>query len=261
VTGFVELADALGTDWTMHGLQPRGLDGGLVPYSIVEAAAEAYLNAIDAVQSDGPVHLIGHSFGGWIVFEMASRLAMRGRSVASLTLIDSEAPGGGDLVGKPYTATGVLERLIEMMELAAGESFGIDPAVFCAQDDVGQMRLLHSGMVRAGMLPQRSTFEAMRGPARVFGTALRTIYQPRHPYTGPVRLVLADDPALDVAANQRTQREMIEGWRRHAPNLEVWNGPGNHFTILKAPRVQELAVWWQAAFECRYEQEVSNDSV
>jgi len=261
VTGFVGLADALGPAWPMHGLQPRGLDGSLVPYSSVEAAAEAYLKAIDAVEPDDPVHLIGHSFGGWIVFEMASRLRARGRIVASLTLIDSEAPGGDGMLGKPYTATGVLERLIETMQLAAGESFGIDAAAFRAQDDVGQMRLLHTGMVRAGMLHQRSTPDAMRGPARVFGTALRTLYLPRHSYTGPVRLVLADDPALDVGANQRAQRERIEGWRRHAPNLGVWHGPGNHFTILKAPHVRDLAVWWRTAFQCGCEEEVTNESV
>ncbi|CAB3787759.1 alpha/beta fold hydrolase [Pararobbsia alpina] len=261
VTGFVGLADTLGPAWPMHGLQPRGLDGALVPYSSVEAAAEANLKAIDAVQSDGPIHLIGHSFGGWVVFEMASRLLARGRIVASLTLIDSEAPGGDGMVGKPYTATGVLERLVEAMQLAAGESFGIDAAVLRAQDDAGQMRQLHSGMVRVGMLPQRSTPDAMRGPARVFGTALRTIYLPRHPYTGPVRLVVVDDPALDVASNQLAQRETIEGWRRHAPNLCVWHVPGNHFTVLKAPHVQELAVWWRTAFEGRSEQEVANESM
>jgi thioesterase domain-containing protein len=261
VTSFFGLADAFGPAWPMHGLQPRGLCGGLVPHSGVEAAAEAYLQAIDAVRPDGPVHLIGHSFGGWIVFEMASRLRARRRIVASLTLIDSEAPGGDGVVGQPYTATGVLEQLIETLQLAAGQSFGIDAAAFRAQDDAGQMRLLHSGMVRAGMLPQRSAPDVMRGPVRVFGTALRTLYLPRHPYTGPVRLVLAEDPALDTAANQRTQRKKIDGWQRHVPNLEVWHSTGNHFTVLKAPDVQDLAVWWRTGLQQMCEQGVTNDDV
>ncbi|NWD75281.1 amino acid adenylation domain-containing protein, partial [Pseudomonas gingeri] len=245
VTGFIGLTDAFGPHWPIHGLQPRGLDGHTVPYSLVETAAEAYLLAIDSVCPEGPVHLLGHSFGGWVVFEMAQRLTARGREVASLTLIDSESPGGNGVVGKPYTAIGVLERLIETMQLAAGKSMEIDHVAFQAQDDVGQMRLLHAGMVRAGLLPQRSAADSMRGPARAFGTALRTDYQPSSIYTGPVRLVLADDPVLDAAGNQREQQSMVSGWRRCAPDLTVWRGPGNHFTILKAPHVQHLARWWQ----------------
>ncbi|SFW28284.1 non-ribosomal peptide synthetase, partial [Pseudomonas sp. NFACC04-2] len=245
VTGFIGLTDAFGPDWPIHGLQHRGLDGSTEPFSLVETAAQVYLDAIDKVQPEGPVHLLGHSFGGWIVFEMAARLHARGRKVASLTLIDSESPGGNGVVGKPYTATGVLNRLIEAMQLASGKSLGIDATVFGTQDDTAQMRLLHAGMVRAGMLPQRSAVDSMRGPARTFGTALRTVYQPQHRYTGPVRLVLADDPTLDTAGNKREQEQMIEGWRKHIPDLSIWYGPGNHFTILKAPHVHNLAAWWQ----------------
>ncbi len=261
VTAFFELANALGQAWPIHGLQPRGLDGSQVPFSRVEAAANVYLKSIDAVRPDDPVHLIGHSFGGWIAFEVASRLQSQGRRVASLTLIDSEAPNGDGVLGKPYTATEVLERLTEAMELAAGESFGIDAAAFRAQDDAGQMHLLHAGMVCAGLLPQRSAPDAMRGPVRVFGTALRTCYVPQHPHAGPMRLVLADDPSLDTAANQRAKQKTIEGWRRHAPNLEVWHGPGNHFTILKVPHVQDLAQWWRTACDRSREEVALSDAV
>lgn len=260
VTGFIGLTDAFGPDWPIHGLQPRGLDGTTVPYSLVETAAEAYLEAVERVQPEGPVHLLGHSFGGWIVFEMAARLRANGRDVASLTLIDSESPGGNGVVGKPYTASGVLKRLIEAMQLASGKSLGIDATAFNAQDDAGQMRLLHAGMVRAGMLPQRSAVNSMNGPARAFGTALRTVYQPEHQYTGPVRLVLADDPTLDTAGNKREQEEMIEGWRKHVPNLSIWYGPGNHFTILKAPHVHNLAAWWQDSLPI-LDEEAANDFV
>jgi len=258
VTGFIGLTDAFGPDWPIHGLQHRGLDGSTEPFSLVETAAQAYLEAIDKVQPEGPVHLLGHSFGGWIVFEMAARLHARGRKVASLTLIDSASPGGNGVVGKPYTGTGVLNRLIEAMQLASGKSLGIDATVFGAQDDSAQMRLLHAGMVRAGMLPQRSAVDSMRGPARAFGTALRTVYQPQHQYTGPVRLVLANDPTLDTAGNKREQQEMIDGWRKHVPDLSIWYGPGNHFTILKAPHVHNLAAWWQDGLPMLDEEEASD---
>jgi arthrofactin-type cyclic lipopeptide synthetase C len=245
VTGFVGLTEALGRDWPIFGLQPRGLDGEAVPHSQVEAAARCYLQALEQECPSGPVHLVGHSFGGWVVFEMAARLQAQGREVASLTLIDSEAPGGNGVVGRPYTTTAALLRLIESMQVASGKSLGIDAVDFSGRDEVAQRRLLHGGMVGGGLLPARSSVEAMDGPARTYASALRTVYRPARRYEGVVRLVLAEDPTLDAAGNQREQGLMVEGWRGCVGVLEVWYGPGNHFSLLKAPNVFSLAAWWR----------------
>ncbi|WP_409202017.1 thioesterase domain-containing protein [Pseudomonas monsensis] len=244
VTGFIHLTEAIGPEWPIIGLQPRGLDGIGVPHSQVEAAAAFYLQAIEQLYPQGPVHLIGHSFGGWVAHAMAAQLQAQGREVASLTLIDSEAPGGNGTAGKPYTGTAALQRLIDTLQLSSGKSLGIDPQAFVDADDATQLRLLHAGMVRAGVLSERAAPDAMHGPVRTFATALRTVYQPPLTYTGPVRLVLVDDPTLDAWGNQREQAAMLEGWQRHVNDLAVWYGPGNHFTILKAPNVFSFAAWW-----------------
>jgi arthrofactin-type cyclic lipopeptide synthetase C len=244
VTGFIHLTEALGPEWPIIGLQPRGFDGSGVPHSQVEAAAKCYLQAVEQLYPQGAVHLIGHSFGGWVAHAMAAQLQAAGREVASLTLIDSESPGGNGTAGKPYTTTAALERLIETLQLSSGKSLGIDPLAFAEADDTTQMRLLHEGMVRAGVLSARSSAQAMHGPVRTFATALRTAYQPQLAYTGPVRLALVDDPTLDAWGNQREQAAMVEGWQRQVTDLAVWYGPGNHFTILKAPNVFSLAAWW-----------------
>jgi thioesterase domain-containing protein len=244
VTGFIWLAGALGQDWPVHGLQPRGVEGNLTPHSTVEAAAAVYLREIEAVRPDGYVHLIGHSFGGWIALEIASRIRASGRSVASLTIIDSEVPGGDGVVGREYTSTGVFRELISVMELASGASLGIDPAALEAEDDTGQLRLLHEGALRVGLMPRRSTPSMLQGPRRAFGSALRTYYLPDRQYPDPLWLALADDTHLDDQANQRNQEETSRGWRLWAPQTMSWRGPGDHFTILKLPHAQTLADWW-----------------
>nr|WP_262416021.1 non-ribosomal peptide synthase/polyketide synthase [Pseudomonas fluorescens] len=257
VTGFIHLTEAIGPEWPIIGLQPRGLDGSSVPHSQVEAAAAFYLQAIAQAYPQGPVHLIGHSFGGWVAHAMAAQLQAAGREVASLTLIDSEAPGGNGTAGKPYTGTAALERLIDTLQLSSGKSLEIDPQVFADADDATQMRLLHAGMVHAGVLSERAAPDAMHGPVRTFATALRTVYQPKLAYTGPVRLALVDDPTLDAWGNQREQAAMVEGWQRQVADLAVWYGPGNHFTILKAPNVFSLAAWWHDGLKVQAGQVVS----
>ncbi|OPA89014.1 non-ribosomal peptide synthetase, partial [Pseudomonas fluorescens] len=208
VTGFVGLGEALGQDWPLFGLQPRGLDGEAVPHSQVQAAAACYLAALVQECPQGPVHLVGHSFGGWVALELALRLQAAGREVASLTVIDSEAPG---FVGRPYTTTAALVRLVEAMQLSAGKSLGIDLAAFAGWDEVAQRQALHAGMVGVGLLPGRASVDAMDGPARTYAAALRTVYRPGRRFEGVVRLVLAQDPALDAAGNQREQGLMMEG--------------------------------------------------
>ncbi|WP_416769356.1 amino acid adenylation domain-containing protein [Pseudomonas sp. RHF3.3-3] len=257
VTGFIGLTDALGPDWPVIGLQPRGLDGESVPHSCVESAAQLYLQALEQACPEGPLHLVGHSFGGWVAFEMATRLQAAGREVASLTLIDSESPGGNSVIGKPYTTTAALQRLVEAMQLASGKSLGIDAQAFAEQDDNTQLAQLHAGMVRVGLLSARAAPQAMHGPARTFASALRTVYRPQRGFVGRASLVLADDPTLDAAGNQREQQAMVAGWSAQVDELTVWYGPGNHFSLLKAPAVSQLAAWWLGRLSAAVEEGVS----
>ncbi|RMS19048.1 Amino acid adenylation [Pseudomonas savastanoi] len=245
VTSFIGLAEALGPDWPIYGLQPRGLDGRSAPHSRVEAAAQSHVQAIEAMYPHGPLHLVGHSFGGWAAHAMAVKLQARGREVVSLTLIDSEAPGGDGLRSKPYTATAVLERLIEALQLSAGRSLEIDPQVFADSDGDTQLHLLQQAMVRVGLLPPRLAAQALQGIVRTFASAIRTVYRPEPGgYSGRASQVLVDDPQLDALDNQLEQASSATGWQHLIPQLTLWQGPGNHFSVLKAPDVYSLAAWW-----------------
>ncbi|MGN7964294.1 alpha/beta fold hydrolase, partial [Brucella sp. 22210] len=246
VTGFVALTHALGSGWTIHGMQPRGLDGILVPHSTVEAAAEAYVQTIAGLRLERPVHLVGHSFGGWVAFEVTQRLKALNQSVASLTLIDCEAPDKSKVLGREYTGLEILMKLVETMELKAGMALDVDEKALEGLAHQEQLHLLHRAMVRAGLLPQRSAIDVLRGPVRIFAAALRTTYSPEKLLADPVRLVLARDPALSAVADHARRDEIAAEWRQWAPNLTVWFGPGNHFTILEPPHVQRLAEWWRA---------------
>ena len=249
VTGFTGLATALGAQWPVHGLQPRGVEGVLAPHATVQAAAASYLRAIGQMQPCGPVHLMGHSFGGWIAFEIALRLRAADRDVGSLTLVDSEVPEAGGLPGREHSAIDVMATFIESLELASEKPLGVTREALERSDPSQWLPMVHAGAVRIGLMPARSRPEMLQGCLRTFGTALRTAYRPHAEYTGPVRLVLIPDARLDAAGNQQQYRRMEEGWRRHAPRLGCWTGPGNHMTILKPPHVAHLARWWLSGLE------------
>ncbi|MDU9403114.1 amino acid adenylation domain-containing protein [Pseudomonas sp. zfem004] len=244
VTSFVGLAEALGPDWPLYGLQARGLDGCSVPHVSVQAAVDCHVQAIEALYPQGPLNLVGHSFGGWVAHAMAARFEAKGRQVRSLTLIDSEAPGDLGTCGQPYTFGEALQRLIDALQLSTGKALCIEPLAFAQASDEEQLRQLHGAMVRVGLMPARSLPKALEGTVRTFASALRTEYQPTLGYSGPVGLVLVDDPSLDAAGNAREQAKMQAGWQQLMPQLALWQGPGDHFSILKVPDVFSLAAWW-----------------
>jgi acetoacetyl-CoA synthetase len=64
-------------------------DPALPPQQRIEALAERYLQAIRTAQPAGPYALVGHSFGGFLAFDIARRLDALGERVELLGIIDT----------------------------------------------------------------------------------------------------------------------------------------------------------------------------
>ena len=241
VTDFVSLASLLGDDVPVHGFQSRGMEGTMLPYATVQAAARAYLHELASLRAVDGVHLVGHSFGGWIAFEMALRLQEAGRRVHSLTLLDSEWPLADGRRCREYGRVDALMKLVSLHEQAADRSLDISPGDFESRDVAAQLGLLHSRLVRVGMLPARSSWEALRGPVRSFEAAIRTRYSPDDKFLGPTTLVLV--PESDESEDRVGERfaSTTAGWRSVAPRLQFVRGGGNHVRLLKRPHIAAIA--------------------
>ncbi|WP_394427654.1 non-ribosomal peptide synthase/polyketide synthase [Streptomyces sp. SGAir0957] len=89
------LTDAAPGDQPLYALRPRGMDTGAteLPDSLARMAAD-YVAQIRTVQPTGPYHLLGWSFGGNVVQEMAAQLQDAGEEVAALILLDSSPVDG-----------------------------------------------------------------------------------------------------------------------------------------------------------------------
>jgi thioesterase domain-containing protein len=237
ITSFIELADALEHERPIYGLQPRGLEGELVPHSTVQAASQFYLRTILDIHPTGPLHLLGHSFGGWVVFDIAQRLLETGREIGSLTILDSEVPESRC----EYNNTEAVMAWIEIFEQILERPLGVGRRDLNSLNESAQRKLLHERMVSEGLVPPRSDPGVLRGPLRIFAISLRTHYRPEKVYPGPVQLILVDNPKLDQDANRRSQKCIVDGWKQWAPNLICTYAPGNHMTVLKPPHVQTIA--------------------
>ena len=244
VTSFNELVGAFGRRWPTYGLQPRGIDPAEQPHSTVEAAALCNLQAVSGLIAAGPVHLLGHSHGGLVAYEMACRLQAQGRPVESLTIVDSEPPETSAGIIRDVTETEIFSKFVDAIRLTFERPLPLDHDVLAAGQVEPLLRHLHRAMVHAEILPARSIPEMLLGPLSTFAAALRSAYRPSAPCTARLQLVQVRDPKLDPAADRQQQRRHVEEWRRWAAEPEIWQGPGHHYSILRAPHVRALADWW-----------------
>ncbi|KAG0226174.1 hypothetical protein BGW42_003839 [Actinomortierella wolfii] len=85
------LAQHLHPEQPLYGLQARGFDGKTPLASSIEEMTLDYIDQIRKIQSRGPYHLLGWSFGGPVAHNMALELEKRGEQVQLLAILDSPA--------------------------------------------------------------------------------------------------------------------------------------------------------------------------
>ncbi|MGC4978102.1 amino acid adenylation domain-containing protein [Streptomyces sp. DT199] len=86
---YLPLARHIGAEHPIYGIQaPCVVDFAPLPGSIEEMATD-YIRMIKKVRPTGPYHLLGWSFGGTIVYEMAVQLRAAGEEVGVLSVLDA----------------------------------------------------------------------------------------------------------------------------------------------------------------------------
>ena len=88
VTSFNRMAEKVGTDRRIYGIQAPSDKMSAEFASSVPALASHYVEALTALQPEGPLMLGGWSVGGPIALEMAQQLKVRGRNIALLMVVD-----------------------------------------------------------------------------------------------------------------------------------------------------------------------------
>ena len=92
IDGLPSLANLLDTPMAIYAIEARGVDGNGQPDEDIGTMVRHYLDRIQTVQPNGPYFLMGHSFGGMVVYEMAQKLLKMQEHVACLIMLDSVVP-------------------------------------------------------------------------------------------------------------------------------------------------------------------------
>ncbi|MBJ6762138.1 alpha/beta fold hydrolase [Myxococcaceae bacterium JPH2] len=232
---YAELARLLGPDQPFYGLQARGLDGTSAPRESIESLATAYVKAIQEVQPHGPYTLGGWSLGGVIAYEMARQLRAQGEQVARVVLIDAYAP-------TPPHATDPEPDSLQRLAMFARDLMGLSlanldlgAALRADLEPEALMKVMLEEAAKSGALPPGMGADSLRALYRVFEAHLRAgrSYIARAS-SGPVMLLKATETPTDLPQDG--------GWSALVgAELEVHTVPGDHYSLLKAPAVEELA--------------------
>src|SRR6266511_518215 len=219
------------------------------PHETVEDAALYNLNAVEYITTNRPIHLLGHSHGGLVAFEMALRLYEQGKPVASLTLIDSEPPEPTESHMQHTDFSEILKDFVAVFEGTFEKRIHIRESIIESGQIHFYLHHLHAALARDKCIPPNSDPEMLLGPLLTFAAAVRSSYYPTTQYRGKVYLVLASIKLKNRPDDMMQPYAYAAKWRRLVADLHVWFGPGHHFSILQPPQVYSVAKWWR---ESRY---------
>jgi thioesterase domain-containing protein len=239
------LAGLVGEDRPFHGIQARGLFGGEEPHETFEEMARDYLAEIRAVQPTGPYLLGGFSGGGIAAYEIARQLIEAGESVPLLVLLDTPLPSDDPLTRRermlihkqnlerqgPRFVLNWLEKKVayrqelrEREQARVAQATQADPVNFRSQ-------LIEAAFYRA---LERYAIQPLPTPVLLFRPKLR----PTHVF-GPGKAINKD----------RRRIYHDNGWSRYITQVEVFETPGNHDSMVLEPNVRILAAHLRPALD------------
>jgi amino acid adenylation domain-containing protein len=230
------LATALDQDLPVIGVQSRAAGGHREHESLAEMAAE-YAAAILAEQRTGPYFLAGWSMGGVVAVSVADLLERDGREVAFVGLIDSYVPEGGTpdpLLAPAAVLAGVVgDVAVEPQRLDAlrRELHGLP---------LGERLERVTAWAREqGRAVPAAAHASLRRQAELVALHEGLLLRHRPPVA---RAELTVFSARDKLHSRDTD------WARYTSGpVHRRTVPGNHFTLLRPPNVEELAASLDAA--------------
>lgn len=228
------LANRLGTERPVYGVQPQGLNGEAEILTTVEEMAAYYIQEIKKVQPIGPYLLGGYSFGGELAFEMSRQLDQQGEKVEKLILLDSNAPTSSKRL--PFSRRLVihLNNLLERKHNYVIER-ALDWKRWLQDDLQYNSQKLSAKVLQYFGLPLSLRLRNISIEAR--NDIARNNHQLKF-YPGKVILMRTNGSIGGVGR----ERDEYLGWKNLVgQGIDVYPVLGHHLSMLEEPNVEHLA--------------------
>ncbi len=230
------LAQLIGNDRPFYGLQARGLYGDHEPHETFEEMASDYIKEMKTVQPEGPYILGGFSGGGITAYEMSKQLKEAGEEVSELIFLDTALPYNDPLSsvdrmsihwqhfqnkGVAYFAEWARNRY--QWELSKFRKR------FSEVEDTGETPAeFKSGVIEVAFYKALEAYDIK--PLDIAGK----LFRPKL----PIKFKLSGGR---VANKDRHVLHEDNGWPRYMNELEIFEMPGNHDSMVLEPNVRVLA--------------------
>jgi thioesterase domain-containing protein/acyl carrier protein len=236
ILSYLDLARDLGAEQPVYGLQARGLDAGQQPQTRIEDMATEYLKALREVQPHGPYLLGGWSLGGVVAFEIACQLQAQNEQVSLLGLIDSVAPSTwNNVVNKEDDELWLLLNFAQDLGLTLNLlSVTREELLQMSSDE--RLIYLEEQAKSAKLIPEYIDHAQVTRLYQVFTTNIKAL-QEYEPAAKARRITL-------IASEQsaKTFSDSTMGWSElSTASVDVYTIPGNHYSIVQKPAVENLA--------------------
>jgi amino acid adenylation domain-containing protein len=220
--GYAEFVKHLGYHGSVWGFRQRSSD----PASTIQGLALRYAEAWRAGGQQGPVHLIGWSFGGVVAFELAAMLERAGSEVKWLGMIDSFATLSEAGENIPLHTLAMLAR-----------DLGLDDHLRAVPEKVDAIDSLLLDLLEAAQRQQKlpadfSIGELTEGYQLIEANLNRLA---KYESAGVAKAIAY----FRAAKNVRT--DGADYWASKTSSLDLHDLDGDHFSIMKGERAATLA--------------------
>ncbi|KKM17005.1 hypothetical protein LCGC14_1680130, partial [marine sediment metagenome] len=213
----------------VYGLQPDliALEPDII--NSLSLTAHHYCNALIEQGVDANIHLVGHSFGSFVIHQMAQQLVQRNKAPASLLVIDTPMPNVAVLnLQDRQIAALLIANLSEFFQLHLTDD---EQQLYCTLADEQQTQWLSKHLATAGY-----QFSARQLQA------LQCVYKAQLQAKVAINDELLEVPLMVIKAHDTKEfaGQLLTddmGWRVVNPDLAAIEITGNHLSILQYQHV------------------------